>query len=289
MVVPMLEETLLHGLMLFDRYVNRGEAGNDDDMVILFVYRHLLELFDSVKIQIAECSPATAALQLRAMFEALLTIEYLTENKTQTPQRAIAYRFKVQLGRKQFYLSQDPNTVEGREVREFISGSPYAGQLKAPDPKDLAERLRNIEEILSLKEYQEVAAAYEIAKKQGRTRYPNWYSLYDGPTTILKLAHHLKHADWYRLLYGEWSDRGHGGDVIDRILTHNSTGPAARPLRDVSEFNSTVDFAMVFALDAMRAIIKHYRPSDERDHAGWYLTEISPVKIPRIDVRRIPS
>ncbi len=75
MVVPMLEETLLHGLMLFDRYVNRGEAGNDDDMVILFVYRHLLELFDSVKIQIAECSPATAALQLRAMFEALLTIE----------------------------------------------------------------------------------------------------------------------------------------------------------------------------------------------------------------------
>jgi hypothetical protein len=38
--------------------------------------------------------------------------------------------------------------------------------LKAPDPKDLAERLRNIEEILSLKEYQEVAAAYEKARSR---------------------------------------------------------------------------------------------------------------------------
>ena len=284
MVITMLEETLLRGLMLFDRYANRGEAGNDDDLFILFVFRHLLELFDSVKIQIAECSPATAALQLRAMFEALLTIEYLTENKAKTGERAIAYRFQVQRQRKRFYLSQDPNTAEGKELREFIANSPYAGELKTPDLKELADRLRRIDEILDTKEYRAIAKAYKKAEK--KIRHPPWYSLHGGPTSIMKLARYLKHADWYRLLYGEWSERSHAVDVIDRILTHKSTGAAVRPLRDLSEFNSTVDFVMTFALDTMRAIIRHYRPSDEEEQKAWYRSEISPVwtKIPTIEI-----
>lgn len=280
MVIPMLEETLLHGLMLFDRYANQGEAGNDDDLVILFVFRHLLELFDSVKIQVAECSPATAALQLRAMFEALLTIEYLTEDKAKTGERAIAYRFKVQRQRKQFYLSQDPNAAEGKELREFIANSPYAGELKTPDLKDLAERLREIDEILDTEEYRNIAKAYKKAEE--KIRYPSWYSLHGGPTSIMKLAQYLRHADWYRLLYGDWSERSHAGDVIDRILTHNSAGAAVRALRDAAEFNSTVDFAKVFAIDAMRALIRHYSPSDEVEHSAWYIREISVVKIPKI-------
>jgi hypothetical protein len=281
-VIPVLEETLLHGLMLFDRYANRGEAGNDDDLVILFIFRHLLELFDSVKIQIAECSAAPAALQLRAMFEALLALEYLTEDKAKTGERAIAYRFKVQRHRKQFYLSQDPNTVEGKELRAFIAHSPYAAELKTPDLKDLTDRLREIDKILETKEYVDTAKAYKKAEK--KIRYPCWYSLHGGPTSTMKLAHYLKHADWYQLLYSEWSDRSHAGDVIDRILTHNADGAAARALRDSREFNSTVDFAMVFAFDAMCALIRYYRPSDEVEHSGWYLREISPVKIPTVVV-----
>ena len=281
----MLEETLLRGLMLFERYANRGQAGNDDDLVILFVFRHLLELFDSVKIQIAECSPATAGLQLRAMFEALLTVEYLTEDKAKTRERAIAYRFQVQRQRKKFYLSQDPNTVEGKELREFIADSPYAAELKTPDLKELADRLREIDEMLESEEYKAVAKAYKTAEK--KIRYPSWYSLHGGPTSIMKLAQHLKHADWYRLLYGEWSERSHAADVIDRILTHDSSGAAVRPLRDLSEFNSTIDFVMIFALDAMRALIRHYRPSDEEEQKAWYRNEISPLwkKIPTIEIR----
>lgn len=279
----MLEETLLHGLMLFDRYGNRSEIGNDDDLVILFVFRHLLELLDSVKIQIAECSPATAALQLRAMFEAVLTIEYLTEDEAKTGERALAYRYQVQRQRRKFYLSRDPNTAEGKELREFIAKSPYAGQLKTPDVKDLAERLRRVNEIRDAKEYKEVAEAYRQAAK--KIRYPSWYSLHGGPTSLPKLAQYLKHADWYAFLYGEWSERSHAADAIDRILTHNSTGAAARPLRDVTEFNSTVDFAMVFAIDAIRALIRHYCPGDEEEHSAWYIREISPVKIPKIEIK----
>src|ERR1700693_2332440 len=71
--IPLLSEVLAYGLALFARCSIRPE-GDDDNLVILLNYRHLLELLDSVNIQLAECAPSPAALQLRAMFEALLTI-----------------------------------------------------------------------------------------------------------------------------------------------------------------------------------------------------------------------
>jgi hypothetical protein len=74
-------------------------------------------------------------------------------------------------------------------------------------------------------------------------------------------------------------------DVIDRILTQDSKGTAARALRDVSEFNSSLDFVVVFALEAMRVLIKYYRPADEAEQNAWHRTEVSPIKIERIDQR----
>ncbi len=73
-------------------------------------------------------------------------------------------------------------------------------------------------------------------------------------------------------------------DVIDRLLTQSSRGPLVRPFRDLSEFNSTVDFAIVFALDATVALIRYYCPSDEKEHSAWYSREIAPTKIPKLQI-----
>jgi hypothetical protein len=81
--LPVLEEVLAYGLALFGRCSTRPEGG-DENLVILLTYQHLLEMFDSITIQLAECAPAPAGLQLRAMFEALLTIEYLTQDRSRT-------------------------------------------------------------------------------------------------------------------------------------------------------------------------------------------------------------
>jgi hypothetical protein len=278
-----LEETLLHGLVLFDRYAKRPEGGNHDDLIILFVYRHLLELLDSVTIQIAECAPATAALQLRAMFESLLYIEYLTEDKSKTSERAIAFPYQIQRQRRKFYLSQDPNTPEGKALREFIADAPLATELKKPNMEQVNAGLCAVAEIIDTDEYSEVAKAYAEAKKT--TRFPSWYSLYNGPKTLGQLAKHLKQADCYHFLYGEWSDRTHASDIVDRILTHDSAGPAARALRDVTEFSATVKFAQGFSFDAMGAIIRHYRPGDEAEHTAWFRREILPLPIPDIKTR----
>ena len=73
----------------------RNLRAGDENLPILFVHRHLPEMLDSVAIQIAECAPAPAALQLRAMFEALILIEYITHDKSKTRERAMAYPYKM--------------------------------------------------------------------------------------------------------------------------------------------------------------------------------------------------
>jgi hypothetical protein len=242
-VRPLLEEILKRGPSLFAKYTSL-EGGGDDDLVILFLYRHLLELFDSVKIQLLECSPAAAGLQLRGIFESLLGLEYLTEDKTKTPERALAYRYQVERHRRRFYLSQDPETPEGKEMRELWLAvkirpiSRYgiwnccAGGC-ARSMKFL--RVMNIRLLLRT-----------TSERRKRFNIQIWYSLHNGPATIGKLAKHLKHADWYRQLYGELAERSHGGDAIDRILDHDESGkPQARPMRDLSEFSSTLDLSII--------------------------------------------
>lgn len=281
---PLLKEVLSYGLTLFARYAKDTEGG-DENLPILFVFLHLLEMLDSVAIQIAECAPVPAALQLRAMFEALLTLEYLTQDKSKTRQRAMAYLFKVELQRKHFYLSQDPNSAEGKGLQKFIAGDPYSKEWKGPDPAKIAERVKKINRMLEMPELKEIAAEHKRLQKKYRA--PNWYSLFGGPESVARLAQHLKHGAAYWLLYKEWSERTHGGDVIDRMLTHEASGPAARSLRSVTEINSTVDFAVSFAVDASRCLIRYYAPAEEADFSKWYVENVSPLlnRLPRVRVR----
>jgi hypothetical protein len=286
LAIPLLREVLNHGLALFARCSIRPEGG-DENLVILLVYRHLLELLDAVMIQVAECAPSPAALQLRAMFEALLTIEYLTQDGSKTRSRALAYLYQVEIQRKRFYLSQDPNSVGGKEFQRSIADDPYSRDWKPLNSEDVAGRVKEIDAMLDKEEYKEIAAERHSTKKQIK-RYPAWHSLYGGPKNIEELARRLKRAASYQILYREWSERSHSVDAIDRILTHDSSGPAARSLRDPTELEATIDFSITFAMDAARCLIRYYRPDEERAFAKWYGHEISASwkRLPKIGVRK---
>ncbi len=153
---PLLSEIRAHGLALFARCSYRPDGG-DENLVILMLYRHLLEMLDSVVVQIGESVAAPAALQLRAMFEALLAIEYLTEDATKTMKRAHAYLYKIELQRRKFYAENDPNSPEDRELQTFIADDPYAKEWKpALDPPDIAKRIATIDSMGSPHETEKI-------------------------------------------------------------------------------------------------------------------------------------
>jgi hypothetical protein len=150
----------------------------------------------------------------------------------------------------------------------------------------MRERVKEIEAMLSRADFKEIAAEYKRTKR-AIGRRPDWHALYEGPKTVQELAERLKRAASYEILHKEWSERVHAADAIDRILTHNSSGPAARSLRDPTELNSAIDFAITFALDAARCLIRHYRPGEEAAFSKWVKTEVMPIwkKLPKIEMR----
>jgi hypothetical protein len=242
-------------------------------------------MLDSVIIQIAECAPGPAALQLRSMFEALLTIQYITEDKSMYRQRAYAYLHQVQLGRKSFYSSQLADTQEGQYLRTFIANDPFSADWKPADPIKCADRIKEIEDILKQPDFNAAAEEYRRTRKEAGSK-PYWYSLYGGPRKISDWAKSLKRGATYAMLYKDWSDRGHSVDAIDRILIPHPNGPSARALRDAAELNSAIDFAITFAIDAARCLIRHYRAAEETAFSKWVRDEIMPLwkKLPRVIV-----
>jgi Family of unknown function (DUF5677) len=242
-------------------------------------------MLDSVIIQIAECAPGPAALQLRSMFEALLTIQYITEDNSKYRQHAYAYLHQVQLGRKSFYSSQLADTQEGEYLRVFIANDPFSADWKPADPAECADRIKEIEEILKQTDFQAAAEEYRRTRKE-TGRKPYWYSLYGGARRISDWAKSLKRGATYAMLYKDWSDRGHSVDAIDRILVPHSSEPAARALRDATELNSAIDFAITFAIDAARCLVRHYRPAEEIAFSKWIAGEIMPVwkRLPKLFV-----
>jgi len=274
LALPLLTEVLAYGLALFGRCSTRPD-GNDENLAILMTYRHLLEMLDSVIIQVTECAPSPAGLQLRSMFDALLTVQFITEDKSKSVQRAYALLYEVQIQRRRFYRSQKSNTEEGRRLREFIADDSFATQWKPYDEPDLDDYIREVEEMLEMPIFKATAAEYRRLKKE-KSRKPNWYSLYGGPQHVSELAKVLKRGAAYEMLYKEWSERSHSIDAIDRFLTHNTNGAAVRALRDPTEITANIDFAICFSVDAARFLIDYYRPAERSAFDKWVREEIMP-------------
>ena len=56
----------------------------------------------------------------------------------------------------------------------------------------------------------------------------------------------------------------------------------------MSEFKTNIDFAVSFAINASRILVRHYLPAEEKGFANWCATEVMPIwKIPNIVVKSI--
>ncbi len=144
--------------------------------------------------------------------------------------------------------------------------------------------------MLARPELEAAAKEEKLAKKQVRGT-PPWHSFYGGPKNIAELAQRMNRGASYAILYREWSERTHSVDAVDRILTHNSDGPAVRGLRDATELNTTIEFAITFAIDAARCLIRYYRPDEKVSFSSWLAREIIPIrrKILRVEVQTGPK
>src|SRR3954462_7884587 len=105
--VPVLDTMLRYGLGVLSRCSDEEGCG-DDKLAILIAYRHVLEMLDAVAILVGAAAPIPARLQLRSMFEGLLTVEYMISAPSSTDRLRRCYAYLVcdahrRIGRLQWF------------------------------------------------------------------------------------------------------------------------------------------------------------------------------------------
>ncbi|MGH7841492.1 MAG: DUF5677 domain-containing protein [Candidatus Binataceae bacterium] len=253
--IALIEETRNYGHALFARCACRPEGG-DENIAILFLYYHLLEMLDAVGVLVAESAPVPAELQVRAIFEALLALSYMLQGDT--VRRAHAYWVAAFADRIKFYETLDPSTPAGERYLAALKSDPNCATMQIAPPRP--EAIANLKSGLAQPGY---AEAYTEYRRLSRRRPADWYQLFGGPRNLRELAREIAREGTYEVLYGEWSILGHGKDALLRNLVGGRTGgPAVRAIRNPETIPQTVSFAADFTLEATRLMLQRYRPGE---------------------------
>lgn len=263
----LVEEIRNYGHKLFARCAYRPEGG-DENIAILFLYYHLLEMLDAVGVLVVESAPVPAELQVRAIFEALVSLAFIL--KADTARRAHAYLVCAFAERIRFYETLDPLTPAGQRYRQAVASDPNCAWMRPETPPP--EAIDRLKSGLAQPGYAEAYAEYQ---RLSTRRAAQWYQLFDGPNNLRELAREVGREGAYEVLYGEWSILGHGKDALLRHLVEGQAGgPAVRPIRNPESIPQTVSQSVSFALEATRLMIEKYRPGELPRHSEWYIREI---------------
>ena len=243
--------------------------GTDENFVILQTHYHLLEQLDAVQVLVFAGAVEPSKLQLRAAFEALLTIEFVLQSDTR--RRAYAWLVVADiLERIRTWDRFDPSTNSGREFAELLKRE----GISFPTIVTAKESRTDLQQMLETdSRWTEAYAEYLRVKKALTKRRPEWYELFGGPAGpgLRNLALYLGHGAYYEIIYRLWSRRMHGTDVVQRVKPGSKPGTMAiEPKRYAADVNTVLNYSLSFGLWSTRVLIGYYVPKDGPAFAAWY-------------------
>lgn len=267
-----LQAVVDEGIAVFER-CSVTARGADEQIGILFPYLNTIELLDGVDIALAGASVVAAQIGLRAVFEGLLAVEYVLQDNTQ--QRAAAYVVAEIHKRIAAVDRYDATTQRGKQFAATIAKDMHGAEIQIPVSADSEEKRSGYRELLAAPHLITAADEYERTRKAMR-KVPPFYSLWSGPRDLEQLANAVRRAGQYDVMYRQWSSIAHGTD-LSRQLRSADGEPAVSRFRSGESMNATYMTAITLGLNAITAIVTHYRPAELPTLFGrWYRQAVRP-------------
>lgn len=264
-----LEEVVNFGshLLIWD---DNPKTQGEENVAPTMLYRHFLDLIDSLSILIRHSCGDTSKLLIRGALEVVFAIEYLFEKDTHD--RSMAFLVVDILSQIKTIKKYNSRTKEGEQLYKIFEEEKLITDIKLEEEFNLEQSIADKESVLRLPQFQKAYKEYERLKRKGE-RDIKWYRFFNGPRNIQELAKYLKKGTFYELLYRKWSGATHGSDIYLGKLTPNDTGEVSivqlRFVRDVQEI---AKYSMILSLMVMRLFIANRIPNRRKDLMDWYLT-----------------
>ena len=187
--------------------------GKDWHLLPLVLYRHALDLGDSIGTLLRFGSTNSAIVLVRALFETSIALEFMLEKNTFHEDRAVCYQgFRI-IKRLRHLTLYDPETTEGKKLHAILDNDPRLKDSTFPR-QDHSQDRKRAQEMLNTEPFRSYWEKYNEAKPRPR----HWYSLCSSANDLRSLARGIGRESEYVLLYDSLSEGAHASDVISGII-----------------------------------------------------------------------
>ena len=272
-----IEETVNFGSHVF-KWCFNAATGRDENIPIFLSFRHVFELADSVSMLMKQSCIEPCKILLRAIFESLLTIEYILEKDTK--RRAMDFMVwhthqELKICRR--WHSDDPLC---KEFKGKIKADKVLKNMEITEFPQIKDEIDKRKKTLQLPRYSESEKEYQRLKKERKKEPRWWFSLHNGPENIEKLAKKLNRPAQYHVLYRQWSSAAHGIDIIRSKVSVDESGRVLiHQIRLPNDAQFVTLLTMSFASIVIRKFIDHFVPAKKSEAQKWYVDEIRDINL----------
>lgn len=241
----------------------------DEDLPVILFFRNLLDNADAITTLIRSSVIDPCYPLLRAVFENLISFEYLFESGEREKDRAMGYMVWSQEENRKLLMRSDDTTEQHQTLKEKCQRDKV---LKDQAPKVVKSDLydhRDSDRIYGAPKYQRAKQEYDrvISGK----RYIKWYQLYDGPRNMAELAEQAGYPALYESYYGIWSLSTHGSPIVQSKIFQDEEGYATMiPLRSTNETLKVTQYCLTLCIAAFESFVEKRSPERYYDLLNWH-------------------
>jgi hypothetical protein len=256
--IKLIQGVVDYGTNLIPRCFAKSDRRLEDVVILGVLVKHIVSMMDAVDVLISQGCVYAANLQVRSIFEALLSIEYILKDDIE--RRAKYYYIWNLRQRLKWALRFISSTVEHEEFLtklEKYNGILIDGTEKH---KETAQQQVNaINEFLSKEPFAEINREFDRLKKRKKSDV-SWYKP-SGPNSISDMAKIVGYGAEYAVFYSQYSEIIHASGYLANIK-FEANHIIFEPIRKLEELKTLLQVGIYFTIKTYQKILERYRPHE---------------------------
>lgn len=269
-----------YGTNLIPRCFSSSGRDLKDIVVLAVLLRQAVAMLDGIDILLSNGALHVAQLQIRALFEASVYIDWILLND---PAQKATYYYVHNLRRKRLWAwRMQPSQTQ---PQDFVAMMNKAGVPLRDEVKEIAKKqLKEIDRILSQPKFAAISSDIERHRK-GKPFDPAWYVPL-GERNLRTMSATVNKASLYFFLYSGASEVMHTSNYEHHVKIGSGV-VTFQPIRSLEGFETLFRFTAVIAISTFRAILSEYRagelPSFNKKYLEKWQKEF--MNVPKINVK----
>jgi hypothetical protein len=251
----LLRDLANYGSHLIPRAFSSSGKTLGDAVVIGILLRQLVAMIDAIEILLCRSAVHAATLQLRAMFEASVYIDWMLAGDREN--KAAYYYVHNLLRNRLWAMRMQSGTPESSSFKGIMN------KASLPVDETLGDegksQVQEIDRVLSQPRFVAVRDEFRDWKKRNGRR-PAWYSPL-GVADLRSMARNVNKEPLYVIVYGSGSEVMHASNYGQHVRIQ-SERITFYSIRHPKRFSTTVRLTATIAIDIFMKILHEYREGE---------------------------